>query len=49
MIKELLRLEDEEYIHFNEVQIHDVLVENTSEFMKYLKQFYHQWKKIALW
>ena len=45
MIKELLRLEDEEYIHFNEVQIHDVLVENTSEFMEYLKQFYHQWEK----
>lgn len=43
MIKELLRLEDEEYIHFDELQIHDVLVDNVSEFMEYLKKFYLHW------
>lgn len=43
MIKELLRLEDEEYTHFNELQIHDVLVDNVTEFMEYLKNFYLSW------
>lgn len=45
MIKELLRLEDEEYIHFNELQIHDVLVDNVLEFMEYFKQFYVHWSE----
>ena len=32
MIQDLLRLEDEKYIHFNELQIHHVLVENISRY-----------------
>ena len=43
MIQDLLRLEDEKHIHFNELQIHDVLVENISEFMEQLKEFYQDW------
>lgn len=45
MIQELLRLEDEKHIHFNELQIHDVLVQNIPEFMEYLKTFYQEWHK----
>jgi len=43
LIQELLRLEDEEHIHFTELQIHDVLVEHIPEFMEYLKTFYEKW------
>jgi len=43
LIQDLLRLEDETHIHFNEIQIHDVLVENIPEFMEYLKTFYQEW------
>lgn len=45
LIQDLLRLADEPHIHFNELQIHDVLVENISEFMEHLKKFYQDWNK----
>jgi len=43
LIQNLLRLEDEKHIHFNELQIHQVLVDNISEFMEHLKKFYQNW------
>lgn len=43
MVQDLLRLGDEKHIYFNELQIHDVLVENISEFMEHLKMFYQDW------
>jgi ornithine cyclodeaminase/alanine dehydrogenase-like protein (mu-crystallin family) len=36
-------LGDEQHLYFNELQIHDVLVENILEFMEYLKIFYQDW------
>lgn len=44
MIQDLLRLENEKHVHFNELQIHDVLVDNIPEFMKYLHTFYQEWR-----
>lgn len=44
-VKKLLRLADEEYLYFDEMQIHDALMKNTKEFLDTLKTFYIHWAK----
>lgn len=48
-IKQLLRLQDEPYIHLSDYQIHKVLMANTPEFMNELSQLYLEWGQDEKW
>lgn len=41
-IKDLLRLEEEKFVFFDEVTIHDFLIENCCDYMNFLLSFYEQ-------
>lgn len=43
MLSNLLRLENEEHHYFKELQIHEILVNNTNKFMQCLLDFYKTW------
>lgn len=45
MIKRLLRLEQEEYKYFEELEIHKTLIENPLELLNYFKRFYLNYSK----
>lgn len=45
MINKLLRLEDEKFEYFKEIEIHDILIENTKEILNNFKSFYIEYSK----
>lgn len=42
-IKNLLRLNDEPYTYINEMDSHNILIDNCNEFMEILLKFYNEW------
>jgi len=45
LLKELLRLEDESYEYFTELEIHELLMNQTEELLDYFKKFYISYSK----